>query len=130
MKGCISQRYFFLPALLKVCVYLCPLPKCPESNDFPLIAVAVCGWLSLFIHLTFVPRFMVIWAGLKLKFWIKTVLVVCFCALAVGCLYAPEADTKNRVLTTTSIATVINKMMCLTSVTSSYFSRPIAETCA
>jgi hypothetical protein len=31
--------------------------------------------------------------------------------------------------TTTSAATVINKMMRLTSVTSSYFSRPTAEIC-
>src|SRR5215208_3332577 len=123
MKGCISQKYPFFPALLKVCVYLCPLPKRPESNDFPLLAVAVCGCLSLLIHLTFVP-------GLMGKFWIKTVLVGCFCALAVGCLCAPEADTKNRVLTTTSAATVTNKMMRLTSVTSSYFSRPTAEICA
>src|SRR5215216_7274103 len=129
MKGCISQKYPFFPTLLKVCVYLCPLPKRPESNDFPLIAVAVCGWLSLFIHLTFIPRLMVIWAGLKRKFWIKTVLVVCFCALAVGFLFAPEADTTNRVLITTSIATVINKMMRLISLTAS-FSRPTAQICA
>jgi hypothetical protein len=47
--------------------------------------------------------------------------------LAVGCLCAPEADTTNRVLTTTSVATVINKMIRLISVTSSYFSRPTAE---
>jgi hypothetical protein len=53
-----------------------------------------------------------------------------FCALAVGCLCAPEADTTKRVLTTTSVATVINKMMRLISVTSSYFSRPTAEICA
>src|SRR5215217_3872993 len=112
MKGCISQRYFFfLPALLKVCVYLCPLPKCPESNDFPLIAVAVCGWLSLFIHLTFVPRLMVIWAGLKRKPWIKTVLVEGFCALAVGCFCAPATETANSVPTTTTAASVNNKMM-------------------
>jgi hypothetical protein len=45
-------------------------------------------------------------------------------------LCAPEADTKKRVLTTTSAATVINKMMRLISVTSSYFSRPTAEICA
>ena len=66
--------------LLKVCVYLCPLPKRPESNDLPLLAVAVCGEVSLLIHLTFVPRFMVMWAGLKLKSWIKTFLVGLFCA--------------------------------------------------
>src|SRR5918994_3417394 len=75
MWGCILQKYLFLPVLLKVCVYLCPLPKRPESNDLPLLAVAVCAVLSLLIHLTFVPRFMVMWAGLKLKFWITTVLV-------------------------------------------------------
>jgi hypothetical protein len=45
----------------------------------------------LLIHLTFVPRLMVMWAGLKRKPWIKTVLVGCLCALAVGCLCAPEA---------------------------------------
>jgi hypothetical protein len=45
----------------------------------------------LLIHLTFVPRLMVMWAGLKRKSWIKTVLVGCLCALAVGCLCAPEA---------------------------------------
>jgi hypothetical protein len=70
---------------------------------------------------------MVMLAGLKLKFLIKSVLVGCFCALAVGCLCAPEAETNKRVLTTTSVATVINKMMRLTSLTSSYFSRPTAE---
>src|ERR671920_1452909 len=121
ISGCISQRYFFLPALLKVCVYLCPLPKRPESNDFPLLAVAVCGWGSLFIHVTFVPHFMVIWAGLKRKFWIKTVLVGCFCALAVGCLCAPATDTANSVPTTTTAATVINKTMRLISLTSFSF---------
>jgi hypothetical protein len=130
MKGCILQKYLFFPALLKVCVYLCPLPKRPESNRRGLIAVAVCGWVSLFIHLTLVPRLMVMWAGLKRKFWINTVLVGCFCALAVGCLCAPEADTTTKVLTTTSAATVINKMMRLISVTSSYLSRPTAEICA
>jgi hypothetical protein len=66
-------------------------------------------------------------AGLKLKFLIKSVLVGCFCALAVGCLCAPEAETNKRVLTTTSVATVINKMMRLTSLTSFSFSRPTAE---
>src|SRR5215207_8496940 len=122
------QWYLCFPALLKVCVYLCPLPKRPESNDLPLFAVAVWAVLSLLIHLTFVPRLMVMWAGLKLKFLIKTVLVGCFCALAVGCLCATEADTKNSVLPTTSAASVINKMMRLISVTSSFsFSRPTAE---
>jgi hypothetical protein len=49
----------------------------------------------------------------------------------VGDLCAPTADTTNSVLTTTSVATVINKSMRLTSVTSfSYFSRPTAEICA
>src|SRR5829696_3786867 len=128
MWGCILQKYPFFPALLKVCVYLCLGNKSPESNDFPLLAVAVCTSKSLLIHLTFVPRLMVMWAGLKLKFLIKTVLVGCFCALAVGCLCATEADTKNSVLPTTSAASVINKMMRLISVTSSFsFSRPTAE---
>src|SRR5918994_1651284 len=113
MWGCILQKYLFLPVLLKVCVYLCPLPKRPESNDLPLLAVAVCGEGSLLIHLTFVPRFMVMWAGLKLKSWIKTFLVGLFCALAVGCLCAPATDTAKSVPTTTSAATVINKMMRL-----------------
>src|ERR687890_142295 len=131
MNGCISQKYPFFPTLLKVCVYLCPLPKRPESNDLPLFAVAVCAALSLLIHLTLIPRLMVMWAGLKRKFWIKTFLVGCFCALAVGCLCAPEADTTNRVPTTTTAATVINKMMRFISLTSSsYFPRPTAETCA
>jgi hypothetical protein len=121
------QWYPFFPTFLKVCEYLSPLLKSPELNDLPLFAVAVWAMLSLLIHLTFVPRLMVMWAGLKRKFWIKTVLVGFFCALAVGCLCAPEADTTNRVLTTTSVATVINKMMRLISVTSSYFSRPTAE---
>ena len=110
-----------------VCVYLCPLPKRPESNDLPLLAVAVWAVESLFIHLTFVPRLMVMCAGLKRKFWIEIVLVGCFCALAVGCLYAPEADTTKSVLTTTSVATVINKMMRLIRLTSSSYwccSRP------
>jgi hypothetical protein len=53
-----------------------------------------------------------------------------FSAFAVGCLCATEAETTKRVLTTTSVATVINKMMRLISVTSSYFSRPTAEICA
>ena len=122
------QWYLCFPALLKVCEYLCPGLNRPESNDLFLLAVAVWAVLSLLIHLTFVPRLMVMWAGLKRKPWIKTVLVGCLCALAVGCLCAPEADTKNRVLTTTSAATVTNKMMRLTSVTSSFsFSRPTAE---
>jgi hypothetical protein len=95
-----------------------------------LLAVAVCAVESLLIHLTFVPRLMVMWAGLKLKSWIKTVLVGCF-AMAVGCLCAPATDTANSVLTTTRAATVINKMMRLISLTSSsYFSRPTAEICA
>jgi len=42
----------------------------------------------------------------------------------------PEADTTNSVLTTTSVATVNNKIMRLISLTSSYFSRPSAEICA
>jgi hypothetical protein len=115
---------------LKVCVYLFPGAKRPESNLLGLIAEAVWAVLSLLIHLTFVPRLMVMWAGLKRKSWIKTVLVGCLCALAVGCLRAPEADTTNRVLTTISAATVTNKMMRLISVTSSYLSRPTAEICA
>jgi hypothetical protein len=42
MKGCGTQKYaYFLPAFLKVCEYLCPLRKSPESNA-PLSAVAVC----------------------------------------------------------------------------------------
>src|SRR5215213_3046972 len=128
MSGCMLQWYLFLPALLKVCVYLCPGLNRPESNDLFLLAVAVWAVLSLFIHLTFVPRLMVMLAGLKLKFLIKTVLVGCFCAMAVGCFCAPEADTKNRVLTTTRAATVINKIMRLISVTSSFsFSGPTAE---
>src|SRR5829696_8815196 len=128
MSGCISQWYLCFPALLKVCVYLCPLPKRPESNDLFLLAVAVWAVLSLLIHLTFVPRLMVMWAGLKLKFLITTVLVGCFCAMAVGCLCAPATDTANSVPTTTSVATVINKMMRLISVTSSFsFSGPTAE---
>src|SRR5215218_7210178 len=131
MKGCISQKYPFFPALLKVCEYLCPLPKRPESNDLPLLAVAVCGEVSLLIHLTFVPRLMVMWAGLKLKFLITTVLVGCFCAMAVGCLCAPATDTARSVPTTTRAPTAINKMMRLISETSSsYFSRPTAEICA
>src|ERR671920_1993486 len=108
ISGCISQRYFFLPALLKVCVYLCPLPKRPESNDLPLFAVAVCAALSLLIHLTLIPRLMVMLAGLKRKFWIKTFLVGCFCAMAVGCFCAPGTDTAKRVPTTTTAAPVIN----------------------
>src|SRR5215218_6677080 len=102
-----------------MCVYLCPLPKRPESNDLPLFAVAVWAVLSLLIHLTLIPRLMVMWAGLKRKFWIKTFLVGCFCALAVGCLYASATDTANRVPTTTTAATVINKMMRFISLTSS-----------
>jgi hypothetical protein len=45
-------------------------------------------------------------------------------------LCAPATDTANRVLTTTSVATVINKMMRLTGLTSFSFSRPTAEICA
>jgi hypothetical protein len=67
--------------------------------------------------MTLVPRLMVMLAGEKLKFWIKTVLVGCFCAWAVGGL-----DTTNIVLTSASPVTVINKMvMRLISVTSSFF---------
>src|SRR5215213_6714832 len=98
MSGCVLQWYLFLPALLKVCVYLCPGLNRPESNDLPLLAVAVCAVESLLIHLTFVPRLMVMLAGLKRKFWIKTVLVGCFCAMAVGCLCASATDTVNSVL--------------------------------
>jgi hypothetical protein len=130
ISGCISQWYLFFPVLLKVCVYLLPGPIRPESNEFFLFAVTVCAMLSLLIHVTFVPRLTVIRAGLKLTFWIEIVLVGCFCALAVGCLCAPEADTANSVPTTTRAATVINKMMRLISVTSSsYFSRPTGEIC-
>src|SRR5919112_2336391 len=133
MKGCILQWYAFFPAVLKTCEYLCPLPKRPESNDPFLFAVAVCGCISLLIHLTLVPRLMVMWAGLKRKPRITTVLVGCLCALAVGCLCAlaagclcaPATDTTNSVLTTTSAATVANKTMRLISVTS-LFSRPTA----
>ena len=53
------QKYPFFPTLLKVCVYLCPFLKSPESNDLPLLAVAVCTTVSLLIHLTFIPRLMV-----------------------------------------------------------------------
>jgi hypothetical protein len=130
ISGCISQWYLFFPVLLKVCVYLLPGPKRPESNEFLLFRVTVCAMLSLLIHVTFVPRLTVIRAGLKLTFWIEIVLVGCFCALAVGCLCAPEADTANSVPTTTRAATVINKMMRLISVTSSsYFARPTGEIC-
>src|SRR5919112_4220625 len=82
MWGCGSQWYSFFPALLKVCEYLCPLRKSPESNDLPLFAVAVCLTLSLLIQMTLVPRLMVMWAGLKRKFWITTVLVCCLRAAA------------------------------------------------
>src|SRR5215216_1936073 len=124
MKGCGLQWYAFFPVLLKVCEYLCPLLKSPESNDLPLFAVAVCWTLSLLIQMTFVPRLMVMLAGLKLKFFIKTVVVGCLCALAVGCLCAPATDTTNSVPTTTSAATVINRITRFISVTPSYFSRP------
>src|SRR5829696_9479673 len=129
MSGCISQWYLCFPALLKVCVYLCPGLNRPESNDLFLLAVAVWAVLSLLIHLTFVPRLMVMWAGLKLKFLITTFLVGCFCAMAVGCFCAPATDTANSVPTTTRAATVINNMMRLIiSVTSSSsFSGPTAE---
>ena len=135
MKGCISQWYAFFPTVLKVCEYLCPDLKCPELNEPALFAVTVCGALSLLIHLTLVPRFMVIWPGLKRKFWITTVLVGCWldaamgclCALTARCLCAPVAETTNGVLTRSSAATVVNKTMRLISVTSSYFSRPTAK---
>jgi hypothetical protein len=118
------QWYPFFPASLKVCEYLCPCLKRPESKDLTLFAVAVCAALSLLIHLTLVPRLMVMLAGLKRKSWITTVLVGCF-ALAVGCLCAPATDTAISVLATTSAATTINKIMRLISETSlSYFSRP------
>jgi hypothetical protein len=53
-----------------------------------------------------------------------------FCALAVGCLCAPAAETTNSVPPTTRAATVINKMMRLISLTSlCSFSRPTAEKC-
>src|SRR5215217_4946060 len=88
MKGCGLQWYAFFPALLKVCEYLCPLRKSPESNDLPLFAVAVCWTLSLLTQMTLVPRLMVILAGLKLKFWITTVFVCC--------LRAPATDESAR----------------------------------
>src|SRR5215211_6075233 len=119
MSGCMLQWYLFLPALLKVCVYLCPGLNRPESNDLPLLAVAVCAVESLLIHLTLVPRLMVMLDGWKLKFFIKIVLVGLLCALAVGCLCAPAAGTTKRALTTTSAATAINKMMRLINLTSS-----------
>src|SRR5215211_6621545 len=127
------QWYLCFPALLKVCVYLCPGLNRPESNDLFLLAVAVWVVESLLIHLTFVPRLMVIWAGLKLKFLITTFLVGCFCAMAaVGCLCAPATEKARSVPTTTSAASVINKMMRLISLTSSCcsFSRPTAQICA
>ena len=99
-----------------------PLAQTSELNNSVVRRRGVL-MLSLLIHLTFVPRLMVMLAGLNLKPWIRTVLVGCFCALAVGCLCAPEAETTNKVLTTTSVA-VINNIMRLISVTSSYFSRP------
>jgi len=111
MEECISQWYDFFPAVLKVCENLCPGPKRPESNDLPLFAVAVCAVLSLLIQMTFVPGLMVMLAGLKLKFWIETVLVGCLCAPVVGCLCAPATDPTNIVLTRASVATVINKMV-------------------
>src|SRR5829696_2562178 len=64
-----------------VCIPLSWTQSSGVKRSF-LLAVAVWAVLSLFIHLTFVPRLMVMWAGLKRKFWIKTFLVGCFCAMA------------------------------------------------
>ena len=83
-------------------------PKVPESKDLASFAVAVCCVPSLLIQMTLVPRLMVMLAGLKLKFWIETVLVGCFWPRAVGC-----SDTTNVVVLTSasSPAAVINQMV-------------------
>ena len=60
-----------------------------------MFAVAVCAVLSLLIHLTLVPRLMVMWAGLKLKFWIKTFLVGCLCGARK--IHAPKSHCVTRV---------------------------------
>src|SRR5215203_3379107 len=54
-----------------------------------------------------------------------------FFAMAVGCFFcAPATDTARSVPTTTTAATVINKMMRFISLTSFSFSGPTEETCA
>ena len=70
MRRCILQWYpYVLPLILKVCEYLCPLRNTWERN-VPLFAVTVCRARSLLIQMTLVPRLMVMWVGLKRKFWI------------------------------------------------------------
>src|SRR3712207_3152562 len=104
MWGCGVQWYaYFFPLALKVREYFCPLRKSPESNA-PLFAVAVCWALSLLIQMTFVPGLMVMWAGLKLKSWITTVLV--------GCVCAPAADESARPAppTSPSVPSLMNSL--------------------
>src|SRR5215213_11718728 len=97
MSGCGSQWYaYFLPALLKVYEYLCPLRKSPESNA-PLFAVAVCWTLSLLIQVTLVPGVTEILAGLKLKSWITTVFVRCLRAAAADESARPTPPTSPSV---------------------------------
>src|SRR5215203_4928349 len=69
---------------MNLCEWLCPRFNVPESNaPRGWVAVAVCGALSLFTHLTVVPGATVMWDGWKAKFLMSTVTVFP-CAPAVG----------------------------------------------
>src|SRR5215217_1108506 len=69
---------------MNLCEWLCPRFNVPESNaPRGWVAVAVCGALSLFTHLTVVPGATVMWDGWKAKSLMFTVTVLP-CAPAVG----------------------------------------------
>jgi hypothetical protein len=49
-----------------------PVVRLPLSNAFAK-SVAVCGAVSMFVHVTELPTLMVTVAGTNAKFWIATV---------------------------------------------------------
>src|SRR5947209_7848699 len=59
MNGWIEHMYWNVPALVKVCVALCPFRSTPLSK-LPLVAVAVCSDGPRFVQVTLSPTLMVV----------------------------------------------------------------------
>ena len=72
MNGWMLQWYLNVPVLLRTTVVEAFGSMFPVSKLSPLSAVNVCAVVSLFVTVTFVPRFTVSEAGTNLKFAMLT----------------------------------------------------------
>jgi hypothetical protein len=73
MSGWIVQMYRYVPALVNVTVYDCPLLSVGDLIVAPPCDVALCCTVSSLVKVTLVPGFTVRLAGENAKFLIVTV---------------------------------------------------------